>query len=76
MTASTLSNVSLTPPHRPTTASRISRNKKTNDNNRGNVKGFGIGLYYTRKIIEKHLGSISLQANPGKTVFKINLTNE
>ncbi|CAL2077562.1 Two-component system phosphate regulon sensor histidine kinase PhoR [Tenacibaculum sp. 190524A05c] len=44
--------------------------------NTHDVKGFGIGLYYTRKIIEKHLGSISLQANPGKTVFKINLTNE
>lgn len=44
--------------------------------NTHDVKGFGIGLYYTKKIIEKHNGSINLQANPGKTVFKINLTNE
>ncbi len=44
--------------------------------NRHDVKGFGIGLYYTQKIIEKHQGSISLSANPGNTLFKINLPNE
>ncbi|MFY7671279.1 sensor histidine kinase [Tenacibaculum sp. MEBiC06402] len=44
--------------------------------NTHDVKGFGIGLYYTKKIIEKHNGSITLQATSGKTVFKINLTNE
>lgn len=44
--------------------------------NTHDVKGFGIGLYYTKKIIEKHHGSINLQANPGKTIFKIYLTNE
>ncbi len=44
--------------------------------NTHDVKGFGIGLYYTKKIIEKHGGSLNLQAKPGKTVFKIDLTNE
>ena len=44
--------------------------------NTHDVKGFGIGLYYTRKIIEKHGGAISLNANPNKTVFKIKLANE
>lgn len=36
------------------------------------VKGFGIGLYYTRNIIEKHGGSISLQLN-NQTCFTITL---
>lgn len=44
--------------------------------NTHDVKGFGIGLYYTKKIIEKHNGSINLHATSGKTVFKINLTHE
>ena len=29
--------------------------------NTHDVKGFGIGLYYTKKIIEKHGGSISVE---------------
>ena len=42
-----------------------------------NIKGFGIGLYYTRSIIEKHGGTIVVsESNKGKTVFKINLKNE
>ncbi|MFK5879891.1 MAG: ATP-binding protein [Flavobacteriaceae bacterium] len=41
------------------------------------IKGFGIGLYYTRTIIEKHDGTITVSENKkGKTVFKINLINE
>ena len=43
--------------------------------NTHDVKGFGIGLYYTKKIIEKHKGAISLHTN-GQTTFKITLPNE
>ena len=39
--------------------------------NQHDVKGFGIGLYYTRKIIEKHGGSIELILSPGQTSFEV-----
>jgi two-component system phosphate regulon sensor histidine kinase PhoR len=43
--------------------------------NTHNVKGFGIGLFYTKAIIEKHNGSIALQTIP-HTSFNINLPYE
>jgi two-component system phosphate regulon sensor histidine kinase PhoR len=41
--------------------------------NRHDVKGFGIGLYYTKKIIEKHDGTIVLTTSDKGTIFKITL---
>ena len=39
------------------------------------VKGFGIGLYYTKKIIEKHGGMINLDLDDYNTCFKITVPN-
>ena len=39
--------------------------------NTHDIKGFGIGLYYTKKIIEKHNGTIQIQLDKHKTTFKI-----
>jgi len=41
--------------------------------NTHDIKGFGIGLYYTKKIIEKHKGSIHLDLKNKLTIFKISL---
>jgi len=41
--------------------------------NTHDVKGFGIGLYYSKSIIEKHEGSIDLELNKNLTTFKITL---
>jgi two-component system phosphate regulon sensor histidine kinase PhoR len=43
--------------------------------NTHDVKGFGIGLYYTKTIIDKHDGTIVLDLNPNQTTFKISLPN-
>lgn len=43
--------------------------------NTHDVKGFGIGLFYTKTIIEKHEGTIALLLDQGHTNFKIILPN-
>ena len=43
--------------------------------NTHDIKGFGIGLYYTKSIIEKHGGSINLDLSRNLTTFKITLPN-
>ena len=42
--------------------------------NQHDVKGFGIGLYYTKKIIEKHGGTINLVLAPNRTAFEVALS--
>tara|TARA_R110002051_G_scaffold325678_2_gene430136 strand:+ start:55518 stop:56963 length:1446 start_codon:yes stop_codon:yes gene_type:complete len=41
--------------------------------NRHDIKGFGIGLYYSKKIIEKHEGRLFLTSESNSTIFQIQL---
>ena len=43
--------------------------------NTHDIKGFGIGLYYAKEIIEKHNGTINLDLKKQRTTFKIQLPN-
>ena len=44
--------------------------------NTHDIKGYGIGLYYTKSIIEKHNGTIELNLRNNQTTFIISLPNE
>ena len=40
--------------------------------NKAEVRGYGIGLYYVKTIVEKHGWSISVESKPGKgSIFTI-----
>lgn len=41
--------------------------------NQHDVKGFGIGLYYTKSMVEKHGGRITLDVSPKRTCFTVTL---
>lgn len=44
--------------------------------NQHDVKGFGIGLYYSKKIIEQHKGKLTLSFDSEFTIFKISMPYE
>ena len=63
---------SLTSAHKDKIFEQFYRVPKGNTHN---VKGFGIGLFYTKKIIEKHIGSLKLELSKKQTSFKISMPN-
>jgi len=40
------------------------------------VKGFGIGLYYTKTLVEKHGGKVGLSVEPNSTLFSIEFNDD
>ncbi|MFD1017462.1 sensor histidine kinase [Winogradskyella rapida] len=63
---------SLTQDHRTQIFDKFYRVPKGNTHD---VKGFGIGLYYSKTIIDNHNGSINLELHENLTIFKISLPN-
>lgn len=62
---------SLLPEHTKNIFEKFYRVPKGNTHD---VKGYGIGLFYTKNIIEKHDGTIEVLINQG-SIFKISLPN-
>ncbi|MCK8522305.1 HAMP domain-containing histidine kinase [Aquimarina sp. D1M17] len=64
---------SLTKTHKEKIFDKFYRVPKGNTHD---IKGFGIGLFYTKTIIEKHGGTIALILDNSSTNFKVNLPND
>ncbi|WP_103072474.1 sensor histidine kinase [Aquimarina sediminis] len=63
---------SLTKAHKERIFEKFYRVPKGNTHD---IKGFGIGLFYTKTLIEKHGGTIRLELDHDQTNFKITLPN-
>ncbi|MEW7277228.1 HAMP domain-containing sensor histidine kinase [Aquimarina sp. 2201CG1-2-11] len=75
------SNITIEIKDTGTSLSKIHREKifekfyRVPKGNTHDIKGFGIGLFYAKTIIEKHNGTIQLLLDQGVTNFKIVLPN-